>query len=76
MHSANIHAAKTHFSKWIELVIHGEEVVICKHGKPVALLTGFSKIKRPRKLGVWKGKVKIAKDFDDELPDNFMEHFK
>lgn len=31
--------------------------------------------KQPRRAGQWKGKVKIAKDFD-ELPESFMEVFR
>jgi prevent-host-death family protein len=32
----NVHASKDHFSKLIEHVISGEEVVIAKAGRPVA----------------------------------------
>ena len=31
--------------------------------------------KKPRQGGQWKGKVKIAPDFD-ELPDSFMAAFR
>lgn len=31
--------------------------------------------KKPRKPGKLKGKIRIKKDFD-ELPEEFMEHFK
>ena len=34
----NIHEAKTHFSKLVERVRAGEEIVIAKAGKPVARL--------------------------------------
>jgi prevent-host-death family protein len=75
MKKANLHEAKTHLSKLIELVIQGEEVVICKAGTPVAKLIAFRQKKETRKPGAWKGKVKIEKDFD-ELPENFMSFFK
>ncbi len=38
----DIHEAKTHFSKLIERVLNGEEVVIAKAGKPVARILPFS----------------------------------
>jgi len=38
MMSVNIHEAKTHFSKLIERVLHGEEITIAKGGRPVARL--------------------------------------
>ena len=36
--TVNIHHAKTHFSKLIERVGRGEEIVVAKAGKPVAKL--------------------------------------
>jgi len=37
-YSVNIHEAKTHLSKLLERVMNGDEIVIAKAGKPVALL--------------------------------------
>lgn len=75
MKKANLHEAKTNLSKLIELVIQGEEVIICKAGNPVAKLIAFRPKKEKRKPGIWKGKVKIEKDFD-KLPADFMRYFK
>lgn len=75
MKKPNLHEAKTNLSKLIESVLNGEDVVICKAGKPVARLIKFQENKEPRKAGAWKGKVKIAKDFD-ELPADFMKYFE
>ncbi len=66
----NIHEAKTHFSKLIERVMSGEEVVIAKAGKPVARILPFgSDDTTPRKPGNDKGKVIIKPDFDAPLPE-------
>jgi prevent-host-death family protein len=66
----NIHDAKTHFSKILERVLSGEEVVIAKAGKPVARLLPFADIKTaPRKPGKDKGKVVIQPEFDAPLPE-------
>ena len=35
----NVHEAKTHFSKLLQRVLEGEEVIIAKAGKPVAILS-------------------------------------
>ncbi len=70
----NIHQAKTHLSKLIQRVAEGEEIVIGKAGKPVAKLVPYTKEEGPRMLGVWKGKVRIAEDFD-ELPEDIAEAF-
>jgi prevent-host-death family protein len=66
MQIINIHEAKTQLSKLIEKALVGEEIIIAKAGKPVAKLTAYKKSLKPRKLGLWKGKVWIAPDFDEE----------
>jgi prevent-host-death family protein len=66
----NVHDAKTHFSKLLELVVNGEEVVIAKAGKPVARILPFVAIDfSPRVPGIDKGKVLIMPDFDAPLPE-------
>jgi len=66
----NIHDAKNHFSKLIERVINGEEVVIAKAGKPVArILPSVADDNSPRVPGIDKGKVIIKPDFDAPLPE-------
>ncbi len=74
MRIVNIHEAKTHFSKLVDSVIHGNEILIAMAGKPVAKLGPISK--KARKLGVMKGKIKIAKDFDEPLPENILDEFE
>lgn len=44
--TVNIHEAKTNFSRLIERVQAGEEIVIAKAGKPVAKLVAIEKPKR------------------------------
>jgi prevent-host-death family protein len=66
----NVHEAKTHFSKLLERVMSGEEVVIAKAGKPVARLLPFvAEDASPRVPGIDKGKVIIQPDFDAPLPE-------
>ena len=76
MKKANLHEAKTHLSKLIDLVTQGEEVIICKAGLSVANLVAFQQKKEgKRKGGAWEGKVTIEKDFDILAP-SLMWHFK
>ncbi len=72
----NIHEAKTQLSKLIELAINGEETIIAKFGKPVAKLIPISLKKPKRRIGVLKGKIKIADDFDAPLPDDILSSFE
>lgn len=65
----NIHEAKTHFSKLLERVMKGEEVVIAKAGKPVARILPVTTNVSTRQPGVDKGKVTIMPDFDAPLEE-------
>jgi prevent-host-death family protein len=64
----NIHEAKTHFSKILEEVERGEEVVIARAGTPVAKVVPIEPEPPRRKLGQLKGQILISDDFDDPLP--------
>lgn len=76
MQTINIHEAKTQFSKLIEAVTHGEEIVIAKAGKPAAKPVPVQVQKPLRKPGALKGKMRIADDFDAPLPDNLQAAFE
>ena len=72
----NIYAAKTHLSRLIDQVNAGEEIVITRHGRPVARLVPASEV-RPRKPGLLEGRgFWIAEDFDDPLPDDLLDLFE
>ena len=75
MQITNIHQAKTHLSKLIERVLQGEEVIIGKAGKPVARLVPYERDERPRVGGHWRGRVKMAADFD-QLPAGLERLFR
>jgi prevent-host-death family protein len=68
-----MHEAKTQLSKLVERVEGGEEIVITRRGEPAVRLVperrrgGFASL-----AGVWRGRVRIAGDFD-ELPDDLAE---
>ncbi len=66
--------AKTQFSALIEKVLEGEEIIIKKAGKPVAVLGKYPGNTAPRVSGALKGKIKIADDFD-LLPDEVAKAF-
>ncbi len=72
----NIHEAKTHFSKLLERVARGEEIVIARAGKPVARLVPFKESVAKRIPGTAKGKIIIASDFDAPLPDDLLKTFE
>jgi prevent-host-death family protein len=71
----NIHEAKTHFSKLLERVALGEEVVIAKAGKPVAKLVAIASEQKTRILGSAKGEFVVPDDFNDPLPKEIEDSF-
>ncbi len=65
MPTFNIHQAKTQFSKLVQMVESGEEVIIARDGEPAAKLVPFSKPHlEPRKPGGLAGKIWYAPDYD------------
>ncbi|MDB5795303.1 MAG: prevent-host-death family protein [Noviherbaspirillum sp.] len=76
MQTVNIHEAKTNFSKLIDAVSGGEEIVIARAGKPAARLVPIQGQKVVRKPGALKGKIRIADDFDAPLPDDLQAAFE
>ena len=76
MVSVGVHEAKTHLSKLLAQVEAGEEVVICRSGKPVARLVPAEPVVKPRRVfGQFAGEMTIADDFNDPLPDEILDLF-
>lgn len=72
--SVNVHEAKTHLSRLLEQVEAGEEITLCRAGRPIARLVPYAARREPRQPGFWKGRVVIKPTFDDPLPE-FDEAF-
>lgn len=76
MRNVNIHEAKTHFSKLVDTVMQGEEIIIAKAGKPAARLVPLREAARGIRFGLMLGEMEIAEDFDAPLPENVMATFE
>ncbi|NLF07473.1 MAG: type II toxin-antitoxin system prevent-host-death family antitoxin [Pirellulaceae bacterium] len=74
MITSTISEAQSDLSKLIGLAEKGEEIVIAQGGKPVARIVPYERTNEPRKGGQWKGKIRIAPDFD-ELPSDIGNAF-
>jgi prevent-host-death family protein len=70
----NVHEAKTHFSKLLARVSQGEEIIIARNGKPVARLVPVTPEPAQRPLGIFKGQIWMAPDFD-ETPEEIIDLF-
>ena len=71
--TVNIHHAKTQFSKLIERVQSGEEIIVAKAGKPVAKLVPLMPPRKPRVPGRARGTFTMSEDFDAPLPDDILD---
>lgn len=68
MHTVNIFEAKTSLSRLIERIETGAdaEIVIARHGRPVARLVRVSAPSPERRIGIARGRF--------EVPDSIDEH--
>ncbi|MBS3026936.1 type II toxin-antitoxin system prevent-host-death family antitoxin [Dolichospermum sp. ST_con] len=72
MTKLEINQFQSNLTKYLDLVIKGEKIIITQDNKPVAEI---SPIQRPLKRGSAKGKVWISSDFNEPLEDfkDYME---
>jgi prevent-host-death family protein len=71
----NVTEAKAQLSRLVDEAAAGGRVVIGKAGRPMAVLVAFEEDPSPRRLGGWRGRVRIAEDFDDPLPEDLLRRF-
>ncbi len=67
----NVHEAKTHLSRLLRQVAAGEEITISRAGTPVAKLIAAAAPSKSRPMGMDRGKIRMADDFD--RPDRGLE---
>ncbi len=76
MKTFNVHEAKTKFSAILALVTAGEEVLVAKAGKPVAIISPYRAPATPREFGPFRGQIKVHDSFFEPMEDEFMQHFR
>ena len=67
----NVHDAKTHFSKLLELAHAGQEIILAKAGVPYARLVPLAPIASQRMAGRLAGRIDAA--FFEPLPDEELQ---
>jgi len=83
-----LHEVAGHVEELVDRAANGEDIVITRNGKPAVRLVPVEEPsvlesdriiarepKRPLRFGLLKGKVWIADDFDDPLPDDLLKAF-
>lgn len=75
MAQIGMHEAKTKLSQLVERADAGEDIVLARNGTPVARLVPVASSPAVESVrGAWRGRVRIADDFD-ELPEDIAEAF-
>ena len=75
MTTVGVGEAKTHLSRLLKQVEAGGEVVIERGGRPVARLVPVPKPAADW-MGMDRGAIWVADDFDDPLPPDLQQHFE
>jgi prevent-host-death family protein len=74
--TVSLYEAKTHLSSLVERAANGEEIVIAKSGKPLAVLVPLSDVRPQRVPGKGRGKWRVKRGFDAPLPANVLNDFE
>ena len=78
MKTVNMHEAKTHLSRLVDLAEKGEPFIIAKAGKPVVKVTSIKAEapKAPRRFGFLAGQISVPDDFDTMMQDEIIAMFE
>jgi len=71
----NVHEAKTHLSRLLHEVENGREVTIARAGRPIARLVPATPPAK-RELGLERGQIWISPDFDEPMPDEWLDEWE
>jgi len=66
MSVTNMYQAKTQLSALVDSALSGNDVVIARAGKPLVRLVPYNQSMKARTPGLFKGKIKMSDDFDEE----------
>ncbi len=72
--TVSVHEAKTQLSKLLDLLEEGEDIVILRHGRPVAQLVRAQASVKPR-FGAMRGEISWKKGWDKALTPKKAEAF-
>ena len=71
--NVNYDDLKTQIADLIEAAMRGDKVVITRNGRQIIQLVPMKTVRRRRKFGSAKGKIKFNKGYDEPLAD-FREY--
>ena len=72
--TVSVHQAKTQFSKLLDFLEEGEEILIERHGRPVARLVRANSAVKPQ-LGAMQGEISWQEGWEQPLTSKEAEAF-
>ncbi len=74
----NVAEAKAHLSRYLDRVLEGEVIILCRRNVPIAELRpiGESRSEGKRRLGRARGRVHVPEAFFDPLPEELLDAFE
>ena len=76
MKKVNIAEAKTHLSRYLDIVEKGETVVVCRRNVPIAEIRPVPKpCVEERPVGIDRGMI-VPASFFEPLPDDLLDAFE
>ena len=76
MRKIEVGVAQADLARLVKHVAGGEEIVLANAGKPVARLVVSQPRRQPGKPDLLEGKIWIAEDLDEPLPQETMAAFR
>ena len=74
MQQYNIAEAKAHLSELVQKAMMGEEIVIARDNKPLAMLVPIKRAQQKRKPGSGKGQILFMAENFDAIPQGFEDY--
>lgn len=70
----NIAEAKAHLSELVQKAMMGEEIVIARDNKPLAMLVPIKRVRQKRIPGSGKGQILFMAENFDAIPQGFEDY--
>ena len=74
MQQFNIAEAKAHLSELVQKAMMGEEIVIARDNKPLAMLVPIKRARQKRRPGSGKGQILFMAENFDAIPHGFEDY--
>jgi antitoxin (DNA-binding transcriptional repressor) of toxin-antitoxin stability system len=73
----NVHEAKTHLSRYLDLLAQGGVIVLCRRNVPIAEIRGLPRARtEPRPIGPLRGEFDVPDSFFEPLPEEVLAAFE